>query len=257
MFYNALEDFLKKIHSGNIAVGPVITFADPTVTEIAAESGFDFCWIDGEHGQMDRNTAMMHMMALKGTGCAPLYRVPACDHTEIKKIIDFAPAGIIVPMILTADDAAKAVAACRYPLTGNRGCGFRRGNRYGNIDIKEYYKLSESEPLVILQIEHIQAVENIDSILAVQGIDALLIGPYDLSISMGKPGAFDDPEVNSVFDLVARKALEHSKLLGVYTEGNYDRWIKRGVNFIGCINDTSAMMQGFRNMQQKIAAAQQ
>ena len=176
MFYNSLEQFLDKIRSGKVATGCVVTFADPTVTEIAAESGFDFCWIDGEHGQMDRNTAMMHIMALKGTGCAPLYRVPACDHTEIKKIIDFAPAGIIVPMILNADDAAKAVAACRYPLTGNRGCGFRRGNRYGNIDMQKYYEMSQREPLVILQIEHIEAVKNLDAILAVEGIDSLLIG---------------------------------------------------------------------------------
>ena len=256
MFYNSLEEFSAKVRSGKVAVGCVVTFADPTVTEIAAESGFDFVWIDGEHGQMDRNTAMMHMMALKGTGCAPLYRVPACDHTEIKKIIDFAPAGIIVPMILTADDAAKAVAACRYPLQGNRGCGFRRGNRYGNISMPEYYDMSQREPLVILQIEHIQAVENLDAILAVEGIDSLLIGPYDLSISMGKAGAFDDPEVNEAFDYVSRKALEHNKILGVYTEGNYERWLKRGVHFIGCINDTSAMMSGFRFMQKKIADAQ-
>ena len=256
MFYNSLEQFLDKIRSGKVATGCVVTFADPTVTEIAAESGFDFCWIDGEHGQMDRNTAMMHIMALKGTGCAPLYRVPACDHTEIKKIIDFAPAGIIVPMILNADVAAKAVAACRYPLAGNRGCGFRRGNRYGNIDMREYYEMSQREPLVILQIEHIEAVKNLDAILAVEGIDSLLIGPYDLSISMGKAGQFDDEDVNAVFDYVSSKAHAHNKLLGVYTEGNYDRWLARKVHYIGCINDTSAMMKGFRKMQHKIADAQ-
>ena len=102
MIYNALEQFLAKIRSGAVPTGCVVTFTDPAVTEIAAESGFDFCWIDGEHGVLDRQTAMLHIMALKGTGCAPLYRVPACDHTEIKKVIDFAPAGIIVPMVVIA-----------------------------------------------------------------------------------------------------------------------------------------------------------
>ena len=255
MIYNALEQFLAKIRSGAVPTGCVVTFSDPAVTEIAAESGFDFCWIDGEHGVLDRQTAMLHIMALKGTGCAPLYRVPACDHTEIKKVIDFAPAGIIVPMVLSAEDAAYAVAACRYPPTGNRGCGFRRGNRYGTIPNAEYLAQAEHEPLVILQIEHIDAVRDLDGILAVPGVDSCLVGPYDLSTTLGKAGAFDDPEVNAVFDEVCFKVRKAGKLLGVYAEGNYDRWLRRGVQYIGCINDTSAMAMGFRVMREKIATA--
>ena len=98
MKINNLEKFLATVASGRLALGAVITFADPAVTELCADAGMDFLWIDGEHGQMDRNTAMMHMMALRGTDCAPFYRVPACNHTEIKRVIDFAPAGVIVPM---------------------------------------------------------------------------------------------------------------------------------------------------------------
>ena len=255
MFYNSLEHFLTKIRHGEVPLGCVVTFTDPAVTEIAAESGFDFCWIDGEHGVLDRQTAMLHMMALKGTGCAPLYRVPACDHTEIKKIIDFAPAGIIVPMVLSAADATCAAAACRYPPTGNRGCGYRRGNRYGAIPTAEYLEQARREPLVILQIEHIDAVRSLDAILAVPGVDGCLIGPYDLSTTLGKSGAFDDPEVNAVFDEVCAKVRASGKILGVYAEGNYDRWLRRGVQFIGCINDTSAMAMGFRFMREKIAKA--
>jgi len=102
MQYNQFETFLNSIRAGKLCVGCCITFTDPAVTEIAAEAGFDFCWIDGEHGVLDRATAMQHIMALKGTGCAPFYRVPACDHTEIKRVIDFAPAGIIVPMVMVS-----------------------------------------------------------------------------------------------------------------------------------------------------------
>ena len=108
---------------------------------------------------------------------------------------------------------------------------------------------------MILQIEHIDAVRNLDAILAVPGVDSCLIGPYDLSISMGKAGAFDDPEVNRVLDEICSKVRAAGKILGAYAEGNYDRWLRRGVQYIGCINDTSAMMMGFRAMREKIATA--
>ncbi|MBP5638447.1 MAG: hypothetical protein J6X55_03150, partial [Victivallales bacterium] len=88
---NSLERFIEKMKSGQLAVGAVMTFTDPEVSELSADAGMDFLWIDGEHGVMDRTTAMLHIMAVRGTKCAPLYRVPACNHTEIKRIIDFAP----------------------------------------------------------------------------------------------------------------------------------------------------------------------
>ena len=251
MRYNNLDKFLASVKAGKLCKGCVITFTDPAVTEISAEAGFDFCWIDGEHGVMDRQTAMCHIMALKGTDCAPFYRVPSCDHTEIKKVIDFAPAGIIIPMVLNKDDAEYAVKACRYPLAGNRGCGFRRGNAYGSISIDEYYAFSEKEPLVIIQIEHIEAYRNLDEILNVPGIDAILVGPYDLTISMGKPGQWDDPEVGSVIDDICRKTLAKGKLLGAYAECQFDRWRERGVNFIAGANDTGALIQGYRKLMQE------
>ena len=100
MKINGLEAFLEKIRSGSMPLGAAITFTDPAVTELSCASGFDFLWFDGEHGEFGRETAMMHLMAVKGTGVASLYRVPSCDHTEIKRIIDFAPAGVIIPMDL-------------------------------------------------------------------------------------------------------------------------------------------------------------
>ena len=192
------------------------------------------------------------MMALKGTNCAPFFRVPACDHTEIKKIIDFAPAGIIIPMVMNKEDAEYAVRACRYPLTGNRGCGFRRGNAYGSIPMDEYYAFSEKEPLVIVQIEHIEAVRNLDEILSVPGVDAILVGPYDLTISMGKPGQWDDPEVGKIIDTICEKALKAGKILGAYAECQFERWRKRGVNFLAGANDTGALINGYRQLMKEL-----
>jgi len=247
MKINNLENFLAKVRSGDMAYGCCITSSDPSATEIACAAGFDFVWIDGEHGQMDRNTAMMHLMAVKGTGVASLYRVSSCDHTEIKRVIDFAPAGIIVPMVMDENDAARAVAACRYPIHGgNRGCGFRRGWDYGAHDTDEYLAEAAHDPLVILQLEHIDAARRLDKILVVPGIDSVLIGPYDFSMSMGKPGRFDDPEVKAALDEACAKIVAKGLPLGTYCEGDFDLWRKRGVSYMSVKNDTNAMLEGFR-----------
>ena len=103
MKINNLEKFLEKVRRDEFPIGAVVGLSDPTVTELAANVGFDFVFIDGEHGDIDRKCAMEHLMAVKGTDAASFYRVPCCDHTEIKKIIDFAPAGVIVPMVRNAE----------------------------------------------------------------------------------------------------------------------------------------------------------
>ncbi len=246
MKINNLEKFLAKIKAGECPLGGCVSLADPLVTEIVAAAGYDFVFIDGEHGEIDRNTALQHLMAVKGTDCASLYRVPCCDHTEIKKIIDFCPAGIIVPMVMNAEQAAEAIAAMRYPTVGNRGVGFRRGVNYEPVT-DEYWRLSEHEPLAILQIEHIDAVRDLDRILALPGLDSVLVGPYDLSASMGKAGQWDDPEVKEAFDTVARKAHEAGVLLGVSLETEFAAWKRRGVDYMAVRSDTGAMMEGFRN----------
>jgi len=251
MKINNLEKFLEKLRRGETPLGAVVTFSDPAVTELTADAGFDFVWIDGEHGILDRTTAQAHLMAVRGTDCASFYRVPSCDHTEIKRIIDLAPAGVIVPMVMDAEDARRAVSACRYPPAGDRGCGFRRGLAYGAADFADYWDAAAADPLVILQIEHITAVQNLDAILAVPGVGAVVIGPYDLSASMGKPGAWRDPEVAAVFDDTCRRTLAASIPLGVYCECEFDAWKRRGVQFFGIKNDTNAMLLGYRTMMKR------
>ena len=243
---NGLEAFLGKIRAGETPLGIAITFTDSAVTELACASGFDFMWFDGEHGEFGRENAMQHLMAVNGTGVASLYRVPACDHTEIKRIIDFAPAGVIIPMVMDENDAARAVSYCRYPVHGGtRGFGPRRGLNYGAGDFGKYMEDSAHDPLVIIQLEHIDAARRLDRILEVPGIDSILIGPYDFSMSMGKPGMWDDPEVSSALDECCRKIREKGIILGCYTEGNFDVWKRRGVQYMAIRNDTGAMFEGY------------
>jgi 2-keto-3-deoxy-L-rhamnonate aldolase RhmA len=233
--------FISKIRSGRISKGLVVTLNDLTVSELAGEVGYDFTWIDMEHAPITIESAMMHIIALKGTECAPLVRVPWNKAEIIKPVLDLAPAGIIIPMVNTAEEAKAAIKACRYPLTGLRGCGVRRANRYGQITFPDYLKISESEPMVIIQIETMEAVRNLDEILKVEGLGSICVGPVDLSGSMGKLNQLDDPEVNRVFDEVCKKVKASGIPLG--TAGwPLEVWEKRGINWIALASDCGGII---------------
>jgi 2-keto-3-deoxy-L-rhamnonate aldolase RhmA len=233
-------EFLDKIKAGKLCKGLVITLNDPTVSELAAEVGYDFTWIDMEHAPITMESAFHHVLAVKGTGCAPLVRVPWNKAELIKPVLDLAPAGIIIPMVNTAEEAKASVMACRYPPAGIRGCFVRRANRFGGIPFPEYLKASESEPLVIIQIETMEAVNNLDEILKIPGIGSICIGPLDLSGSMGKLGKVDDPEVNKVIDIICEKVHEAGIILGT-ASWPYEPWKSRGLDWIALTSDFASI----------------
>ena len=208
---------------------------------LQGEVGYDFTWIDMEHAPLSLESAQQHIIALKGTDCAPLVRVPWNKAEIIKPVLDLAPAGIIIPMVNTAEEARAAVQACRYPLTGIRGCGVRRANRYGQTPFYEYLKTSESEPMVIIQIETMEAVKNLDEILKVPGVGSICIGPVDLSGSMGKLNQLEDPEVNRVIDEVCKRVCQSGLILGT-AGGPFERWKQRGVSWIALASDCSGII---------------
>jgi len=236
MSLNNYNKFTNSIKAGKLCKGIVITLNDLTVSEVAGEIGYDFTWIDMEHAPLTIESTMQHIIALKGSDCAPLVRVPWNKAEVIKPILDLAPAGIIVPMVNTPEEAEAAVKACRYPLSGKRGCAVRRGSRYGQTPFPDFLKASESEPMVIIQIEHVEAVKNLDEILKVPGIGSICVGPVDLSGSLGKLNQMDDPEVNKVIDEVCEKVLASGIPLG--TAGTpLELWKRRGVNWIALTSD--------------------
>ena len=159
MDINHLERFKSTIASGKTAIGAVVTLSDLAVSECAGDCGLDFVWIDSEHAPHPLDSIKGHIIACRGTGCAPFVRVCANDPGILKPILDLAPAGVIIPMVNSAEEAEAAVSACRYPKRGIRGCGVHRATRYGKDDLFEYFKRSDSEPLVIVQIEHVDAVK--------------------------------------------------------------------------------------------------
>ena len=247
MQINNLEKFKSTIASGKTAIGAVVTLTDLSVSECAGDCGLDFIWIDAEHGPLTLDAIKGHVTACRGTGCAPFVRVCDNDPGVLKPVLDLAPAGVIIPMVNSAEQAEAAVAACRYPPRGIRGCGVRRANRYGADDLFEYLKISDSEPLVIVQIEHVDAVRNLDAILKVPGIDSICVGPCDLSGSMGILCQTEDAELNKVIDEICRKTKAAGKLLGT-ASAPLSRWQERGVDWMAMGSDWGFMAQGFRNM---------
>jgi 2-keto-3-deoxy-L-rhamnonate aldolase RhmA len=234
---NALK-FRKKIETGQICFGTGITFADPTVTE-ALCSSLDFVWIDMEHNGLSLETVQGHIMATKGSDTAPLVRVRWNDPVLIKPVLDIGAAGVIVPMVRTAEEAARAVSACLYPPQGIRGFGPRRPSNYGRNFGPEFCEQANKALIVIAQIEHIDAVHNIDQILKVPGLSGIVMGPYDLSGTMGHMGEPNHPAVRQAIDAVISKARKTDLFvgMGVADPEGAKEWVNKGVNWLTLSND--------------------
>ena len=237
---NNAERLREWLESGQTCVGVCLALTDPQVSEMLGDVGYDFTWVDMEHSPYSIETGLAHVMAVRGTDCAPLVRVPSHDPVLIKPILELAPAGIIVPRVQTAEDVSTAVSGCRYPPHGARGYGPVRAATYHGMRPPAYLGSMEATPLIFVQIEDIEAVNNIDGILAVEGLDGVILGPCDLSGTMGKLGDITAPGVVEAMDRVVARCKAHGKLSGVatfYDAETFSAWIDKGVNIISLNTD--------------------
>ena len=205
--------FRDRIRSGQVLLGTCVTFGDLTVTDALCGAA-DFLWIDTEHSAMTLADVQAHIIATKGTDTAALIRVPWNDPVLIKPILDMDTAGVIVPMVKTAEEARRAVAACRYPPAGIRGWAPRRPSNYGRSGGPELAKQADETVLCIVQIEHIEAVRNLDEIIAVPGLDGIAVGPADLAASMGHIGDPGHPDVQAAVKTVFNRVAKTDLLAG-------------------------------------------
>ncbi len=188
---------MRLVSNKKTLLGSWITLAHPAIAEIMCNAGFDWLAVDLEHSVITIREAEELIRVISLSGVKPLVRLTWNDANLIKRVMDAGAHGIIIPMINSAEQAKAAVDAVYYPPFGKRGVGLARAQGYGK-NFKEYKKwLDQREPWVIVQIEHIEAVKNIDAILAVEGVDGYIVGPYDLSASMGFPGEFDREDVKA------------------------------------------------------------
>jgi 2-dehydro-3-deoxyglucarate aldolase len=176
----------------SLSIGSWIQLGHPAVAEIMAAAGFDWLTVDLEHSTISLAEAENLIRIIDLKGVVPLVRLSSNNSEQIKRVMDAGAHGVIVPMVKSEAEVKRAVRAVKYPPDGDRSVGLARAQGYGT-NFAEYYKWQKEESLVIVQIEHIDAVNNLEKILSVPGVDAYIVGPYDLSGSLGIPGQFENP----------------------------------------------------------------
>jgi 2-dehydro-3-deoxyglucarate aldolase len=218
-----------RIAAGETIIGSWLSFTDLMIAEMMTGAGFDFLAVDMEHGHGDRLEMLRVIQIVELAGCCPLVRVASNDFSLIKQAMDYGAHGIIVPDIRSAAEARRAVQSMYYPPRGARGVGLARAHGFSR-DFEGYRDERLPQAVLVTQIEHHEAVAHLDEILAVEGVDAFIIGPYDLSGSLGLPGKFDDPQVKALLDRAGAAAANSAKPGGYHIVQSDHQLLRRRIN---------------------------
>lgn len=237
-----------RLLQGDRLLGTMLTLPNGAVAEVLSATGFDWLFVDAEHGPFEAAELQL-ILQIVGDRTPCLVRVPTHDEIPIKRALDLGAAGIIVPQVNSAEQAQKLVGYCRYAPLGNRGVGIARAQGYGQR-FASYVENANEQTTVIMQAEHIRSVENIEDIVAVPGVDGILVGPYDLSASMGLMGQIDHPDVVAAIDRVTQVCKAASKPLGIFgvTSQAVQPYIERGYTLIVVGVDTLMLANGAGKM---------
>ncbi len=223
------------INYKNTFLGTWITLPSPSIAEIFVNSGFEWIVVDLEHSSISINQAEELIRVIDLGGKMPYVRVTSNSKNQIKRVLDAGAKGIIVPMVNTKKQAIKAIEATRYAPYGTRGVGLSRAQGYGE-KFNEYLEWHRKNISIIVQFEHINVIENIDDILSLENIDGFIIGPYDLSCSMGIPGEFNNKKFIKTMKTILEKGKKHNCHMGIHiVEPNINTLkekIIEGYNFI-------------------------
>jgi 2-keto-3-deoxy-L-rhamnonate aldolase RhmA len=238
--------FKKDLKEGKLLIGMLQTLPSPEIAEILVSAGFDWIFVDMEHSALDVQSAQLILQAANPCPC--IVRSPSHDVTWIKKILDIGASGIIFPMVNTPNQASSIIRHCKYPPEGTRSVGISRAHGYGS-KFKEYVENANDEVSVILQIEHIEGVKNFESIAKIPCIDAIFIGPYDLSGSMGKLGQVHDADVQEQIERVRLICKDAGLPVGIFCSKPEEvkPFIQKGFNLIAVGIDTMYFSQSVSN----------
>jgi 4-hydroxy-2-oxoheptanedioate aldolase len=240
----------KRLAAGATVIGAKIDLPSPDIVEIVGRSGYDFAWIDCEHGTIDLETAVHMMRAADAAGVTPIVRVPEQSASAIARMLDAGAMGIVVPGISTGAQAAAAVRAAKYQTAefpeGRRGaCPRIRATGHQVRDWNTYAKWANDETMLWLLVETLAGADNIEDIVSVPGIHALMLGPFDLSISMGYPGETQHPRVVEKLELVTKAARRRNiEVVPVLLSGALEdlrkekqHWLDRGCRIFNVVSD--------------------
>jgi len=241
----------QKLKNGETVFGGWTLLGHPGIVEIMAGEGFDFIVADMEHTAIDIKAFHDAALAVKGSGCDILTRLVSCDADQAKRVLDNGANGIIVPNVNSKADAEKAVAMAKFPPDGFRGLSLCRATGYGK-DFKGYFDSHNDNVLVVIMLEHVDAVKNLDEILSVPGIDATFIGPYDLSASMGIAGQLNHPDLLNAQQKLVDACQKYNVPAGMHVvpvdNEELKKRIDQGIKFIACGIDTLFIRYGCQTM---------
>jgi 2-dehydro-3-deoxyglucarate aldolase len=250
----------EKMRRGEPSIGSWMSMAHPSIAEILAMAGYDWVVIETEHTAIDVSEVLRLIIAIEQRGSIPLVRLAWNDPIQAKAVLDSGAAGVLVPMINTKADAELAVRMTKYPPLGFRGVGLARAQAYGQ-QFDEYVNVANSDTLLMVMIEHQDAVADIDEILSVPGIDGTFIGPYDLSMSLGIPGQCGHPQVVEAKRKVREAALSRGLIAGVHfvqprtAADDCRQAIDEGYRFIALGTDILFLGDSARALRQAVRPA--
>ncbi|WP_163323657.1 HpcH/HpaI aldolase family protein [Draconibacterium mangrovi] len=252
MKYHPLKEKLSK---NELTIGSWITIGHTSVIEILSHAGFDWLTIDLEHTTLDLTITQNLIASIQSYDMAALVRVSKNEEVIIKRVLDAGANGVIVPMVSNADDARKAVEFAKYPPVGKRGVGLNRAQQYGYA-FNEYKEWVDKNSVLIAQIEHIDGIHNIEEIIQTPGIDGVIIGPYDLSGSMGYPGEYERADVKTALEKFKAACQKNKKSMGFHVidpdSMKLKEKIEEGYNFIAFSTDFLFMGKNAELQMKKI-----
>lgn len=249
-----MKNLKKRIKQGETVNGCWLNLGSSVTAEIVGLAGFDWVLIDLEHGAGEEKDVLVQLQALEHTNTAAIVRVESSEKQRIHRVLDVGAEGIMCPHVDNADEARKVVNGLRYPPGGSRGVAkMVRTTGFGrNFD--EYYSTANDNILGVVQIETAEALEQLDQIAELDGVDVLFIGPADLTMSMGIFGQFDHPRFKDAVKATVNAAQKAGKATGIlfFNPDDYTRYHEMGIRMIACGADATFVADGARNMVSKL-----
>jgi len=244
-----IKQIRKKLSGNKQSIGSWIQIPHSSLAEIMGQMGFEWVAVDMEHGSTSLSQLPDIFRALELGNTLPLARLAQGEKKDCQQALDAGAAGVIIPNIINSEKLKKIVSYCKWPPSGKRGVAFSRANIFGNNF--ESYSLEAQTPLIIAMIEDLVAVDNLESILSVDGLDAIFIGPYDLSASMGITGKFSDKRFIDVKSRILKLSKKYGIAAGIHivepSKSNIKRTLKQGYQFIACAMDTVMIRNSAKN----------
>jgi 2-keto-3-deoxy-L-rhamnonate aldolase RhmA len=234
-----------KLKSGDPVIGTMISeIRNPNLAYMLGQCGFDFFIIDNEHGAYSPETVSNMIAAARGAGVSVIVRIPEIRREAIMKPLDSGAAGLLVPMVNTAGQAREIISFAKYPPMGNRGAALSRAHStYGRPNAAEYLDQANQTTFIAVQAESPEAIENLESIASTPGVDAIFVGPFDLSVSMGIPGQLTHPGEVEAIEKVIDVCRKHSVIPGIHMSSveTLKDWIQKGMRFVSFSSDVDLL----------------